>query len=71
MVLHVRTNNVQHKEPKEIATQMESLCQGIVKISKISISEIIKRKEPVMNNKIDKINSLLAKLCSKFKWQFI
>ena len=24
-----------------------------------------------MHIKIDKINSLLAKLCSKFKWQFI
>ena len=32
------------------------------KVSKIAISEI------VMITKIDKINSLLAKLCSKFKW---
>ena len=71
VVLHVGTNDVQHKEPEEIVTQMESLCQGIVKVSKIAISQIIKRKDPVMNTKIDKINSLLAKLCSKFKWQFI
>ena len=67
VVLHDGTNDVQHKEPEEIVTQMESLCQGIVKVSKITISEIIKRKGPVMNTKIDKTNSLLAKLCSKFK----
>ena len=71
VVLHVGTNDVQRKEPEEIVTQMESLCQGIVKVSNIAISQIIKRKDPVMNTKIDKINSLLAKLCSKFKWQFI
>lgn len=28
VVLHVGTNDVQHKEPEEIVTQMESLCQG-------------------------------------------
>ncbi len=40
-------------------------------LSKIVISEIIKRQDPAVNIKIDGINSLLAKLCSKYKWQFI
>ena len=71
MVLYVRTNDIQHKESEEIVNHMGSLCQGIVKVSKIAISEIIERKDPVMNTKIDKINSLLAKRCSTFKWKFI
>ena len=64
---------IQRKEPDEIVAEMKSLCQGIVSQSllKIAISEIIKRQDPVINIKVDKTNSLLAKLCGKFKWQFI
>ena len=71
--LHVGTNDIQRKEPDEIVAEMKSLCQGIVSqsLSKIAISEVIKRQDPVINIKIDKTNSLLAKLCGKFKWQFI
>ena len=73
VVLHVGTNDVQQKEPEGIVAEMKSLCQGIVSqsLSKIAISEIIKRQDPAINIKIDRINSLLAKLCSKYKWQFI
>lgn len=73
VILHVGTNDVQRKEPEEITDEMKSLCQGIVSqsLSKIAISEIIKRQDPIINIKIDKTNTLLAKLCSKFKWQFI
>jgi hypothetical protein len=71
--ISVGTNDIQRKEPDEIVAEMKSLCQGIVSqsLSKITISEIIKRQDPVINIKIDKTNSLLAKLCGKFKWQFI
>ena len=73
VILHVGTNDIQRKEPDEIVAEMKSLCQGIVSqsLSRIAISEVIKRQDPVINIKIDKTNSLLAKLCGKFKWQFI
>ena len=69
VILHVGTNDIQSKEHDEIVAEMKSLCQGIVSqsLSKIAISEISMRQDPVINIKIDKTNSLLAKLCSKFK----
>ena len=62
VILHVGTNDIQRKEPNQIVAEMKSLCQGIVSqsLSKIAISEIIKRQDPVINIKIDKTNSLLA-----------
>lgn len=73
VVLHVGTNDIQHREPEEIAAEMKSLCQGIVSqsLSEIVISEIIKRQDPTINIKIEKTNLLLVNLCHKFKWQFI
>ena len=61
VILHVGTNDIQRKEPDEIVAEMKSLCQGIVSqsLSKIAISEVIKRQDPVINIKIDKTNSLL------------
>lgn len=73
VVLHVGTNDIQHREPEEIAAEMKSLCQGIVSqsLSEIVISEVIKRQDPTINIKIEKTNLLLVNLCHKFKWQFI
>ena len=73
VVIHVGTNDIQRKEPEEIVAEMESLCKGIVaqSLTKIAISEIIKRQDTAINTKIERTNALLAKLCSKFKWQYI
>ena len=51
VILHLGTNDVQHKEPEEIVADTKSPCQGIVSqsLSKIAISEIIKRQDPVIN----------------------
>ena len=54
-VLHVGTNDLQYKEPKELADGMKLLCQGIVTknpTTEIAISEIVRRQDSAVNNKI-------------------
>ncbi|CAB3984506.1 Hypothetical predicted protein, partial [Paramuricea clavata] len=62
VVLHVGTNDVQRKEPREIAIDVKTLCRSIVKdgLTRIAISEIIQRQDEDMNIKIRKTNLLLA-----------
>jgi lysophospholipase L1-like esterase len=74
VVLHVGTNDIQHKEPKELADDMKSLCQGIVTKNptcEIAISEIVKRQDLVLNTKIHETNKLLSNLCEESNWYFI
>ena len=61
LVLHVGTNNVQRKEPQEIANEVESLCRSIVRngMTRIALSEIIQRQDEDLNIKIRETNLLL------------
>ena len=59
VVLHVGTNDIQHKEPNELADDMKSLCHGIVTKNptcEIAISEIVKRQDLVLSAKIHETN---------------
>ena len=74
VVLHVGTNDLQNKEPKELADGMKLLCQCIVTknpTTEIAISEIVRRQDSVENNKIHETNALLSNLCEKANWNFI
>ena len=74
VVLHVGTNDIQHKEPKELADDMKSLCHGIVTKNptcEIAISEIVKRQDLVLSTKIHETNKLLSNLCEESNWYFI
>ena len=74
IVLHVGTNDIQHKEPKEIVEDMKSLCEGIVGTNsscEIAISEIVRRQDSALNIKIHETNKLLLNLCEEFNWYFI
>ena len=74
VVLHVGTNDLQNKEPKELADGMKLLCQGIVTknpTTEIAISEIVRTQDSAVNNKIHETNALLSNLCEKANWNFI
>ena len=64
-ILHVRTNDIERKEPEESVAEMESWkCKGIVvqSLTKTPISKIIKRQDTAINTRIDRAKSLLDKL---------
>ena len=74
ILLHVGTNDIQHKEPKEIVEDMKSLCEGIVgrnSSCEIAISEIVRRQDSALNIKIHETNKLLSNLCEEFNWYYI
>ena len=74
VVLQVGTNDIQHKEPEEIATEVESLCITIIVdgLSKVAISEIIQRADnDKLNTNIKKTNVLLAKVSKNNNWGLI
>ncbi len=54
VVLHVGTNDIQHKEPEEIAKEVESLCKTIVVdgLLKVAISETIQSADDKLNTNI-------------------
>ena len=58
LVLQVRTNYIQHKEPEEIAKEVETLDETVVVngLSKVAISEIIQRVDDELNRNIKKTN---------------
>lgn len=74
VVLHVGTNDLQYKEPKELADGMKLLRQGIVTknpTTEIAISEIVRRQDSTVNNKTHETNTLLSNLCEEANWYFI
>ena len=73
VVIHVGTNDIQHKEPEEIAKEVESLCRTIMVdgLSKVAISEIIQRADDKLNTNVKKTNVLLAKVCKNNNWSLI
>ncbi|CAB4003965.1 Furin, partial, partial [Paramuricea clavata] len=73
VVLHVGSNDIQHKGPEEIAKEVEALskCVMVNGLSKIAISEIIYRDDDKLNAGIEKVNSLLAKFCKAKNWSLI
>ena len=74
VVLHVGINDIQHKEPKELADDMKLLYQGIVTknpSTEITMSEFVRRQDAAMNIKIQETNSLLSDLCKEYNWYFV
>ncbi|CAB4010476.1 Hypothetical predicted protein, partial [Paramuricea clavata] len=75
VVLHVGSNDIQHKGPEEIAKEVEALskCVMVNGLSKIAISDIIYRDHDnfKLNARIEKVNSLLAKFCKAKNWSLI
>ena len=74
VVLYVGTNDLQYKEPKELADGMKLLRQGIVTknpTTEIAISEIVRRQDSAVNNKTHETNILLSSLCEEANWYFI
>ena len=73
LVLHVGTNDVQRKEPQEIANEVKSLCRSIVRngMTRIALSEIVQRQDEDLNIKIRKTNLRLAEVCKTRQWHFI
>ena len=73
IILHVRTNDLAHEEPKKVAADMESLInKAKAHTNKLAVSGVIKRYDGKVNNhKIDQYNKLVNDLCSKHKITFI
>lgn len=65
VMLHVVTKDISRKSPEEIESNIEAVCEGIVKvdITKVIVSEIISRQSDDINLKINRINNPLQGIC--------
>ena len=67
IVLHCGTNDLKHKDPKDVAESLIELARRIESssTSKVTISELICRTDPSINAKVKSTNSILKKFCNQ------
>lgn len=73
VVVHVGTNDLVHKQPEEVAKEMERLIDDIKPhAKKIALSSVVRRYDgKVQTSKINRYNSLLHDLCFSHSITFI
>ena len=75
IVLHVGTNDIRDKQPKEIVDGIMKIQDIIKKESPetvVAVSELIHRNDKVeYSQKVKKVNTLLAKACRQYSCDYI
>ena len=74
MIIHAGTNDLADSQQDEVIERVKEMAVKVKELSsstKITISSIITKREPDVNNKISHINESLKSACVTKGWTFI
>ncbi len=74
VIIHAGTNDLADSQQDEVIERVKEMAEKVTELSsstKITISSIITKREPDVNNKISHINESLKSVCVTKGWTFI
>ena len=73
IIVHVGTNDLQHKTARQVAESIVNLCDNITQncASKVTVSGIICRADEDLNKKVLETNKILRTFTTNRNWAFI
>ena len=75
LILHIGTNDLKDRAPKEIVRDIMALKEFVVKSSpqtKVTVSELVLRTDDKkLNDKVKNVNELLKKSCDNYNLSII